>query len=164
MKILAELKKFAFRGNLLDMAVGFSVGAAFTTIAQSLVNDILMPPLALLLGQANFANMIWVLRDGAAPGPYATLLEAQTAGAITLNYGAFINNLIAFLLVTVAMFFIIRVFNKLDEALDKEFVDEKEQPDAEAEPVDKKCPYCRSVIAFKATRCPLCTSQLEGAE
>ena len=167
MKWMMELKKFAFRGNLLDMAVGFSVGAAFTTIAKSLVNDVLMPPLGLLLGKADVSNWIWVLRPGVEPGPYHTLAEAQAQGAVTVNYGTFLNNLIAFALVTLAMFFLIRVFNRLDEALDAGFPEPAKapsEPTAPAEPAEKKCPFCRTVIPFKASRCPQCTSMLEGEQ
>jgi large conductance mechanosensitive channel len=155
----SELKKFALRGNLVDLAIGFTVGAAFTTIAKSLVSDIIMPPIGLMLGSADFSDLFLLLRAGAeSPPPYVTLGDAQAAGAVTLNYGLFINNLLTFVLVTLVMFALIRVFNRLDDQLEDQFGSDKQQP---AEPVNKKCPYCRTVIAYKATRCPACTSQLD---
>lgn len=162
MALLNEFKKFAMRGNLIDMAVGFTVGAAFSTIAKSIVNDIIMPPIGLLLGRADFSDLFILLKEGTdkAP-PYATLADAQAAGAVTINYGVFINNLLAFLLVTIAMFMVIRAINRLDEELEEHFGPDKQKPE---EPINKKCPYCRSTIAFKATRCPQCTSQLEAGE
>jgi large conductance mechanosensitive channel len=159
MKIVAEFKKFALRGNLIDLAVGFTVGAAFTSIVKSLVSDVIMPPIGLLLGRADFANFFFLLKTGSKPGPYATLADAQAAGAVTINYGAFINNLIAFLIVALAMFAIVRVINRLDTKLEEEFG--KEKPVA-GEPTEKKCPYCLSTIAFKAVKCPACTSELEN--
>lgn len=161
MKMLGEFKKFALRGNVIDLAVGFTVGAAFVTIVKSLVNDIIMPPVGLLLRKADFADLYVVLREGPkTDGPYATLADAQAAGAVTVNYGAFLNNLVAFLLVALTMFAIVRVINRVDEKLEVEFGREKPQP---GKPTEKKCPYCLSTIPFMATRCPACTSQI-GAE
>lgn len=158
MSFLEEFKKFVLRGNLLDLAVGFTVGAAFSTVAKSLVNDIIMPPVGLLLGGADFSNFLVVLRpgDSSAP-PYATLDDAQTAGAVTLNYGAFINNVVALMLVALVMFFLIRAVNRIDRELDKRF----DTKDEEGTPANKKCPHCRTTIDYHATRCPYCTSQLE---
>jgi large conductance mechanosensitive channel len=161
MKIIGEFKKFALRGNLIDLAVGFTVGAAFTTIVKSLVSDIIMPPIGLLLGRADFANFFVLLKGGAKGPPYATLEEARAAGAVTINYGAFLNNLVAFLIVALTMFAIVRLVNRLDARLEEEFG--KEKPRA-GDPTEKKCPYCLSTIAFKATRCPECTSQLNETE
>ncbi|MDX1662531.1 MAG: large conductance mechanosensitive channel protein MscL [Candidatus Promineifilaceae bacterium] len=160
--MIEEFKKFAMRGNVVDLAVGFTVGAAFSTVARSLVDDILMPPLGLLLGSADFTDMFTVLQPGmeAAP-PYATLADAQAAGAVTWNYGLFINNIVTFLLVALAMFFLIRLFNRIDEELTEEFAPAKAEI-APKEPSEKKCPYCLSTVPFKATRCPQCTSALEG--
>lgn len=160
MKLLEDFKKFTLRGNLIDMAIGFTVGAAFTTIARSLVDDIIMPPLGLLIGRADFSDLYAVLRAGEEPPPYNTLAQAQAAGAVTLNYGLFINALLTFVLVAIAMFMIIRFVNRLDEELEQRFGDEKPEPD---QPTSKKCPYCLETIAYKATRCGHCTSDLKAA-
>ena len=161
MSILGEFKKFALRGNVVDLAIGFTVGAAFTTIARSLVDDIIMPPVGLLMGRADFSDLFWVLREGGeAPAPYTTLADAQAAGAVTINYGIFINNLIAFLLVALSMFLLVRLVNRIDERLEQEFGAEKSQP---GDPAEKKCAFCLSTIPFKATRCPACTSHLDAA-
>jgi len=153
-----EFKKFVMRGNLVDLAIGFTVGAAFTTVAKSLVNDILMPPIGLLVGRVDFKDMFVVLRKGTEQlPPYTTIDDAQAAGAITLNYGQFINNCIALVIVAVVMFAVIKIVNRVDDAMEEE-IDGPKPPE---EPSDKKCPFCRSNIAFRATRCPQCTSQLE---
>ena len=158
MSLISQFKKFAMRGNIVDMAIGFTVGAAFSTIAKSLVNDILMPPIGLALGRADFSDLFWLLREGAeAPPPYATLADAQSAGAVTLNYGAFVNSIVAFLIVALAMFLIIRSFNRVEEELEEHFGEDKAQPE---EPDQKKCRFCRSTIAYRAIRCPNCTSHL----
>lgn len=159
MGFVAEFKKFALRGNLMDMAVGFTVGAAFSTIAKSLVDNIIMPPVGLAIGKADFSDFYVLLRAGAKiPPPYATLAKAQAAGAVTLNYGLFINSVIAFLLVALAMFVIIRLFNKLDKSLEHSFL--VPPKDEGSDPENKKCPFCVSVVSFKAVRCPQCTSDL----
>ena len=158
MKIVEEFKKFALRGNLVELAIGFTVGAAFSTVAKSLVNNILMPPIGLLLGGVDFSDLYVVLKTGDEElPPYSTLKDAQESGAVTLNYGTFVNDLIALAVVALAMFLIIRGINRLDEILD-EHVGEKKQPGA---PSTKKCPHCRESIAYQATRCPHCTSTLE---
>lgn len=160
-KMIQEFQKFAMRGNLIDLAIGFTVGAAFSALARSLVNDIIMPPIGLLLGQVDFSNRFLLLRAGSgAVPPYATVADAQAAGAVTLNYGLFINNFVALLLVALAMFLLIRAVNKLDEELEEEFGAEEKQP---SEPINKKCPYCLSTIPYRAIRCSQCTSQLELA-
>lgn len=160
MSILSEFKKFALRGNLVDLAVGFTVGAAFTTIAKSLVDDILMPLIGLLLGDTDFSDRFWLLEAGDPAPPYATLADAQAAGAITLNWGLFINAVLSFLIVALAMFLVIRAINRIDEKLEAQFDDSP----APEDPQNKKCPFCRTVIPFKASRCPQCTSQLDATE
>ncbi len=160
MSFMTELKKFAMRGNLVDMAVGFTVGAAFTTIAKSLVHDIIMPPVGLILGRSDFSDLFLVLARGDKNDPpYATLASAQSAGAVTINYGVFINNVIAFLVVTLVMFLLIRTINRIDDTLEEQFGADKQKPE---DPVNKKCPFCRSVIAYRAVRCPACTSHITG--
>ena len=159
--MLSDFKKFVMRGNFVDLAVGFTVGAAFTTVAKSIVNDIIMPPIGLAIGSVAFEDMFMVLRGGEPAGPYATLAAAHEAGAVTINHGRFINNLLALLLVGLAMFFLVRLLNKLDSAMD-EIIDEEPAPGDE--PAHKKCPYCRAQIAYRAVRCPSCTSRLAGFE
>ena len=158
MKIIDEFKKFALRGNLADMAIGFTVGAAFSTLAKSLVNDILMPPIGLLLGGMDFADLFFVLKTGTEElAPYSTLKDAQASGAVTLNYGVFINSMISLMIVAIAMFALIRIMNRVHDTLDEQFGDSDEP----GTPTNKKCPYCRETIAFKAIRCRFCTSKLE---
>jgi large conductance mechanosensitive channel len=151
--MLKEFKEFALRGNVVDMAVGIIIGAAFASIVTSLVNDIIMPPIGLLLGGVDFANFFILLEEGAPAGPYAALADAQAAGAVTMNYGVFINTVISFLIVAFVIFLLIRNINRLKRA--------EEAPPAE--PTTKECPYCLSTIPINATRCPQCTSQLESA-
>ena len=141
------------RGNVVDMAVGIIIGAAFGTIVKSLVSDILMPPIGLLLGNVDFTNLFFVIKAGSTPGPFATLAAANEAGAVTLNYGVFINTIISFLIVAFAIFILIRNMNKL----------KRKEEEPAAEPTTKECPYCYSSIAIKATRCPNCTSELKAA-
>ena len=151
--MLKEFKEFAMRGNVVDMAVGIIIGGAFGTIVKSLVSDILMPPLGLLMGGVDFSNIFLVLKDGAKPGPYAALADAQGAGAVTINVGVFANTVISFLIVAFAVFLLIKGINRLRR--------QEEQP--AAEPDTKDCPFCMSSIPIKARRCPHCTSELEGA-
>lgn len=154
--MLKDLKKFVMRGNLVDLAIGFTVGAAFSTVAKSLVDDILMPPIGLLTGGADFADHFLLLSAGSEEAPpYATLADAQEAGAVTLNYGQFINNLIALMLVGLAMFLIIRMVNRVHDQMTE---DEPAKDDKTS--TEKKCMFCKSVIDFKAIRCPYCTSEL----
>jgi len=150
--MLKEFKEFATKGNVVDMAVGIVVGAAFGAIVASFVADVIMPPIGLLLGKVDFANLFVVLKSGAVPGPYATVAAAKQAGAVTLNYGAFINTIISFLIIAFAVFVVIRQINKLRA---------KAQAPAAA-PATKECPYCLSAVAIKATRCPFCTSTLKA--
>jgi large conductance mechanosensitive channel len=146
-----DFKEFILRGNVVDLAVAVIIGAAFGTIVTSLVNDIVMPPIGLLLGNVDFSDLFIVLKEGAkAAGPYATLADAQAAGAVTLNYGVFITRIVSFLVVAFAVFMMVRGLNRLKRS-------EKEPA---AAPVTKECPFCASTISIKATRCPNCTSQL----
>lgn len=149
--MLKEFKKFAMRGNVLDMAVGIIIGAAFGAIVKTLVDDVLMPPLGLLIGNVDFSNLFAVLKDGTVPGPYETLSAAKNAGAVILSYGLFLNTIINFLIVAFAVFMLIKAFNAATK---------KEAAKETAAPTTKHCPYCDSVIPIKATRCPNCTSQL----
>jgi large conductance mechanosensitive channel len=147
-----EFKEFAMRGNVVDMAVGIIIGAAFGTIVKSLVGDIIMPPIGLLLGNVDFSNLFIALKDGATSGPYASLVDAQKAGAVTINYGVFLNTIISFLIVAFAVFLLIKGLNSLkrkEEALPQEAT-------------TKECPYCFSTIAIKATRCAHCTAELKA--
>jgi large conductance mechanosensitive channel len=151
--MLKDFKEFAMRGNVVDMAVGIVIGAAFGTIVKSFVDDVLMPPIGLLLGNVDFSNLFITLKDGAkAAGPYASLVAAKAAGAVTLNVGLFINTVISFIIIAFAVFLVIKGVNRMKR--------EKAPP---AEPATKECPFCRSTIALKATRCPHCTSELGAA-
>jgi len=155
--MLGEFKKFALRGNLVDMAIGFTVGAAFTTVAKSAVDDLVMPVVGLFTGGADFSDLFFVLREGEKAGaPYATLRAAQEAGAVTLDYGLFGNAVLAFLLVALVMFAVIRMMNRLEEGLEARLGDAP-PPD---EPSQKLCRFCRSQIPYRAIRCPQCTSEL----
>jgi large conductance mechanosensitive channel len=148
--MLKEFKEFAMRGNVVDMAVGIVIGAAFGLIVKSLVADVIMPPIGLLLGNVDFSNLFIVLKEGTTAGPYAALADAQAAGAVSINYGAFINTVISFLIVAFAIFLLIRGMNKLKR--------KEEAPPAE--PTDKECPQCLSKIPIKAKRCAFCTSEV----
>jgi large conductance mechanosensitive channel len=150
--MLKEFKAFVMRGNVLDLAVGIIIGGAFGTIVKSLVDDVIMPPIGLALGNVNFSNLFVMLKPGlkAAP-PYPTLADAQAAGAVTINYGNFINNIVTFVIVAFAVFLIVRMANRL------------KPQDAAAAPSTKDCPYCRMPIPVGASRCPHCTSDLKAA-
>lgn len=151
--MLKEFKEFAVRGNVVDMAVGIIIGAAFGSIVKSLVDDIIMPPIGWVLGNVDFTNLYVVLKQGiATAGPYASLADAKKAGAVTLNYGVFINALVSFIIVAFAVFLLVRAINRLRQKLDA-------APETPAV-VTKECPYCRSAIPQAATRCPHCTSEL----
>ncbi|MFZ0426654.1 MAG: large-conductance mechanosensitive channel protein MscL [Acidobacteriota bacterium] len=150
--MLKEFKEFAMRGNMVDMAVGIIMGAAFGTVIKSLVSDVIMPPIGLMLGKVDFSNLFVTLRNGATAGPYGTLETAREAGAVTLNYGVFLNEVIALVIVALAVFVLVKNMNRLR----KEF--EEEQP--AAAPTTKDCPECFSSIPIKARRCPHCTSEL----
>lgn len=160
MTVWNEFKQFALRGNLVDLAVGFTVGAAFTSVARSLVDDLLMPPVGLLLGRSDFSDLYVLLRAGeAAPPPYPTRAAAEAAGAVTLDYGHFINSLLAFAVAALAMFAVMKAINRLDRRLERESGAAETSPE---EPANKKCPFCLSTIPVKARRCPQCTSHLDG--
>jgi len=148
-----EFKEFAMRGNVVDMAVGIIIGGAFGTIVKSLVSDVIMPPIGLLLGGVDFSELFLVLKEGTTPSPYVALAEAQAAGAVTINYGVFINSVISFIIVAFAVFMLIKSLNKLKR--------EEEAP--AAEPTEKACPYCFTSIPIQATRCPHCTSEVKPA-
>lgn len=152
--MLREFKEFAVRGNVIDMAVGIIIGVAFGTIVQSLVNDIIMPPIGLLMGDVDFANLFILIREGTEPGPYLTLETAREVGAVVIAYGQFINTLISFLIVAFAIFLLIRYINRLKSPT--------ETPEPVA-PTMKKCPFCVSDIPVEATRCPHCTSELKAS-
>jgi large conductance mechanosensitive channel len=150
--MLKEFKAFVLRGNVLDLAVGIIIGAAFGTVVKSLVDDVIMPPIGLALGNVDFANLVLLLEPGSkAPPPYATLADAHAAGAVTINYGQFINNLVAFLIVAFAVFLIVKAANRLN------------RQEAAAAPSTKDCSYCRMAIPVGASRCPHCTSEVRAA-
>lgn len=149
--MLKEFKEFVMRGNVVDLAVGFIIGAAFSTIVKSLVSDVIMPPIGLLLRDVDFNNLFAVLKEGTTVGPYDTLAAAQEAGAVTINYGVFINTIISFIIVAFVIFLVIRFINRMKR--------KEEAP--KAEPTTKDCPYCFSIIPIKASRCPNCISELD---
>ena len=151
--MLNDFKEFAMRGNVIDMAVGIIIGGAFGTIVKSLVDDVIMPPVGLLLGGVDFASFFLVLKEGTTAGPYTTPALAKAAGAVTLNYGLFLNSVISFLIVAFAVFMLIKALNKL----------KREQGTPPPAPSERSCPFCCNSIPVKATRCPHCTSQVEAA-
>ena len=150
--MLKEFKEFAMRGNVVDMAVGIIIGAAFGTIVKSLVDDVIMPPIGLLLGNVDFSNLFVVIKAGKALGPYETLAAAKAAGAVTVNIGVFLNTIISFVIVAFSVFLLIKQLNAF----------KKKEVAAPAVPTTKDCPYCLSVIPIKASRCPHCTSDLKA--
>ena len=145
-----EFKEFILRGNVIDLAVGVIMGGAFNAVVKSLVDDVIMPPIGLLLGGLNFSDLFILLKAGLPAPPYASLADAQAAGAVTINYGVFINAVISFLIVAFVVFLLIRNINRLRR--------EEEAPPAE--PTTKECPFCLSTIPIGATRCAHCTSEL----
>ena len=147
--MLKEFKEFAMRGNVLDMAVGIIIGAAFGRIVSSFVADLLMPPIGVLTGGADFTNYFITLKGAAQP----TLAAAKAAGAVTINYGVFINAILDFLVVAFAIFLLIRQVNRL----------KRQEAPAPAAPTTKECPQCLSVIPLNAKRCAHCTTQLVTA-
>jgi large conductance mechanosensitive channel len=152
--VFKEFKDFAMRGNVVDMAVGIIIGAAFGKIVSSIVEDVIMPPIGLLLGNVDFSNLFVILREGAkAPGPYASVAAAKAAGATTLNYGIFINSIVSFAIVAWVIFLLIKAINEL----------KRKEAAPPSEPTTKDCPHCFSKVAIKATRCPACTSELKGS-
>lgn len=147
-----EFREFIMRGNVLDLAVGVIIGAAFGGVVTSLVNDVIMPPIGLALGQVDFKDLYILLKEGSTAAPYASLAVAKEAGAVTLNYGAFINTLINFLIVGFSIFMVIRAANRM-----------MTRPAPAPAPTTRDCPFCLSAVALKATRCPHCTSELKAA-
>jgi large conductance mechanosensitive channel len=144
-----EFREFAMRGNVVDLAVGIIIGAAFGKIVTSLVNDILMPPVGLLLGRVDFSSLFLNLSGQS----FTSLAEAKAAGAATINYGVFLNNVIDFVIVAFAIFLLVRFINRLTRQLEA----------APAAPATRECPFCVSSIPLTATRCPQCTSTLQAA-
>jgi large conductance mechanosensitive channel len=149
--MLREFREFALKGSVLDMAIGIIIGGVFTPIVKSLVDDLLMPVIGLLVGNVDFTSLYVLLRAGTEnAGPYATLVAAKEAGAVTLNYGVFINTVLTFLLVAFAVFILVKTINRL-----------KREAPAPA-PDTKPCPKCLTEIPLKAVRCPACTSELSA--
>ena len=146
--MLKEFREFAVRGNMIDLAVGLVLGVAFGTIVKSLVDDVIMPPIGLLLGKVDFTNLFLVLREGRVAGPYATPALAKQVGAVTLNYGMFTNTIVTFVIVAFAVFILVRQVNRF------------RQP---APATTRDCPQCLSKIPVKATRCAFCTSEVQQA-
>jgi large conductance mechanosensitive channel len=149
--MLKDFRAFIMRGNVIDLAIGVIIGIAFGAVVKSLVDDVIMPPIGMATGGIDFSNKFVVLKEGAAAaGPYASLAAAKAAGATTINYGVFVNNVVSFLIIGFCAFLIVRMVNKLMN------------PDA-GPPKTKACPYCKMDIPIAATRCPNCTSQLSAA-
>ena len=142
-----DFKAFAVRGSVIDMAVGIIIGAAFATVIKSLVDDVMMPPLGLLLGGVDMSNLFTVIKEGNPPGPYPSLVVAKTAGAVTMNYGLLINSIVAFVMVAFAVFLLVRAI-------------ESARRQSPPPPDTKECLHCATAIPLKATRCPHCTSAL----
>jgi len=149
----SEFLAFIKRGNVLDMAIGFTVGASFTALVQSLVNNLIMPIVSLILGVVDFSHLFIVLREGDPPKPYATLADAEAAGALTWRLGTVLNSLVSFLILALVVFFVVRAANKL-----------LTKPEPHKAPTEKPCPYCKLAIPMAATRCPHCTSQILPAD
>lgn len=144
-----EFREFAVKGNVVDMAVGIIIGGAFGTIVSSLVADVIMPPIGMLLGNVDFANIFMILKEGKVPGPYAALADAKAAGAVTMNIGIFINTIISFVIVAFSVFLVIRNINRM-------------RREKEAAPTTKDCPFCLMTIPIRATRCGHCTAEIKG--
>jgi large conductance mechanosensitive channel len=147
--MLKDFRAFIDRGNLIQLAVAFILGVAFATVVTSLVNDIIMPAVGLATGGVDFANLFAVIKDGDVAGPYATLAAAKEAGAVTINYGVFVNAIITFLIVAIVLFFVVKAYSKIS----------KPKP-----ATTKECPFCTTAIPIAAKRCPQCTSELPAAE
>jgi large conductance mechanosensitive channel len=147
-----EFKEFAMRGNVVDMAVGIIIGGAFGTIVKSLVSDVITPPIGLALGNVDFSNLFFTLKPATEGAVYASLAAAQEAGAVTINYGLFLNALISFIIVAFAVFLLIKAINKATR--------EKAEPEPEAAPTTKECQYCCTEVPIKATKCAACASSI----
>jgi large conductance mechanosensitive channel len=153
-KVFADFRDFITRGNVVDLAVGIIIGAAFSSVVNSIVNNLMMPPFGLLLGNVNFQDLFVVLRQGESPLPSgATLQMAKDVGAVTLNYGQFVTDVISFLLLALGVFLMVKGLKAIETRVRK-------PTEEESEPTEKDCPYCLKSIPIKATRCPYCTSQL----
>jgi len=150
--MLKEFRDFIVRGNVIDLAVAVVIGAALGAIVKSLVDNVIMPPIGLALGGIDFSNLYIMLKQGISPGPYASLGDAQTAGAVTLNYGLFVNAVVTFVIIAFVIFMIIRSLNRI------------QRPKVAPAPTTRECPYCKTTISLAATRCPNCTSQLQAAQ
>jgi large conductance mechanosensitive channel len=150
MKMFKEFKEFAVKGSMIDLAVGIIIGAAFTGVVNSLVNDVLMPPIGLLVGKVDFSNLFLTLSGG----HFQTVAEAKSGGAVTLNYGMFVNTLINFLIVAFAVFLLVKQVNAFKRKL---------EPKPSPVPATKECPYCKSKVHIDAVKCPNCTSELKKA-
>jgi large conductance mechanosensitive channel len=158
--MLKDFKAFIMRGSVVDMAVGIIIGAAFSPIIASLVKDVIMPPIGLALGRVDFANLYVILRQGKTPGPYDSLSTAQTAGAVTINYGNFINTIITFVIIAAVVFFL--VVRPIAQMSARQKAKEAAvAPVPAPTPATKECPFCSTQIPVKATRCPNCTSELK---
>lgn len=150
-----EFREFAMRGSVIDIAVGIIIGAAFGTIVSSMVSDIIMPPIGLLIGNVDFSNLFIVLQEGAkAAGPYVSIREAQAAGAVTINFGIFLNHCISFLIIAFSVFMLMRSVNRF----------KNEEPAPAADPATKECPSCLMAVPIKATKCGHCTSDIRSAQ
>jgi large conductance mechanosensitive channel len=153
--MLQDFKAFITRGNVIDMAVGIIIGIAFGAVVNSLVKDIIMPPIGLALGNVDFANLFVILKEGLVPGPYASLADAQAVGAVTINYGLFIITLVNLVIIAaVVFFFIVRPVARMQA---------RKKAEEPAAPTTKECPYCATSIPINASRCPNCTSELKMA-
>ncbi|MCB2203013.1 large conductance mechanosensitive channel protein MscL [bacterium] len=154
-KLLKDFRDFIMRGNVIDLAIGIIIGSAFSTLVNSVVNNLLMPPLGLLIGNVDFKDLFVVLKKGQNALPAdATLQMAQEAGAVTFNYGQFLTDVISFVLLAIGVFLIIKGIKALENGFGKSEEEEKSAP------TEKDCPYCHKAIPVEATRCPFCTSQL----
>lgn len=147
--MLKDFKAFIDKGNLIQLAVAFIMGVTFAAVVTSLVKDIVMPAVGLGLGGVDFSNLFVVIKDGTPGGAYSTLVDAQAAGAVTINYGVFVNAILTFLIVAIVLFFVIKAYSKVSK------------PKA---PTTKNCPFCTTAIAIAATRCPACTSEQPAVE
>ena len=150
--MLKEFKEFAMKGNVVDMAVGVIIGAAFGSIVKSLVEDVIMPPIGLLLGNVDFSNLFFIIKHGAAAGPYASIVEARKAGAVTVNYGLFLNTIISFIIVAFTVFLLVKTINRL----------RRQEETPQEEPQTKECPFCLLAIPAKAVKCGHCTTELKS--
>ncbi len=155
-KIMNDFRDFITRGNVVDLAVGIIIGSAFSAVVNSIVNNLMMPPLGLLMGNAKFQDLFIILKQGEAPLPSgATLQMAQEVGAVTFNYGQFLTDMISFLILALGVFLIVKGLKTIEKRVKKPTVEEQA-------PTEKECPFCLKQIPIKATRCPYCTSHLES--